>query len=103
MIDATLTRALEAALDRYLPRRGVPARLQSAMRYTLFNAGKRIRPALTLQVCKDLGGDLHRADAPLRRTHFLSHAGEVRHRGRAQHPCGTSGTGTSVPSAAARR
>jgi len=61
MIDATLTRALEAALDRYLPKRGVPARLQAAMRYTLFNAGKRIRPALTLQVCRDLGGDLRLA------------------------------------------
>ena len=31
------------------------------MRYTLFNAGKRIRPALVLQVCKDLGGDLKNA------------------------------------------
>ena len=61
MIDQSLTRALEAALDRYLPRRGVPARLQAAMRYTLFNAGKRIRPALTLQVCKDLGGDIRQA------------------------------------------
>jgi geranylgeranyl diphosphate synthase type II len=61
MIDATLTRALESALDRHLPKRGVPSRLQAAMRYTLFNAGKRIRPALTLQVCKDLGGDLRLA------------------------------------------
>ena len=61
MIDPSLTRALESALDRYLPKRGVPARLQAAMRYTLFNAGKRIRPALTLQVCKDLGGDVRLA------------------------------------------
>ncbi|HUR38540.1 MAG TPA: polyprenyl synthetase family protein [Planctomycetota bacterium] len=61
MIDQSLTRALESALERYLPKRGVPARLQAAMRYTLFNAGKRIRPALTLQVCKDLGGDLRQA------------------------------------------
>ncbi|HZE96505.1 MAG TPA: polyprenyl synthetase family protein [Planctomycetota bacterium] len=61
MIDATTARALEKALDRHLPSRGVPARLQSAMRYTLFNAGKRIRPALTLLVCQDLGGDLRQA------------------------------------------
>src|SRR5258706_1660603 len=61
MIDDSLSRSLEASLDRLLPRRGVPSRLQSAMRYTLFNAGKRIRPALTLQVCKDLGGDLRLA------------------------------------------
>ena len=61
MIDESLSRRLEAALDRFLPRRGVPARLQEAMRYTLFNAGKRIRPALVLQVCSDLGGDLRNA------------------------------------------
>jgi geranylgeranyl diphosphate synthase type II len=61
MIDDTLSRRLEASLDRLLPKRGVPARLQAAMRYTLFNAGKRIRPALVLQVCQDLGGDLAQA------------------------------------------
>src|SRR5204863_510435 len=52
MIDQAMSRALEGALDRLLPRRGVPARLQAAMRYTLFNAGKRIRPALLLQLFK---------------------------------------------------
>jgi len=31
------------------------------MRYTLFNAGKRIRPTLTLEVCRALGGDLKNA------------------------------------------
>jgi geranylgeranyl diphosphate synthase type II len=61
MIDDSMSRRLEASLDRLLPKRGVPARLQAAMRYTLFNAGKRIRPALLLQVCKDLGGDLKNA------------------------------------------
>jgi geranylgeranyl pyrophosphate synthase len=61
MIDESLSRTLEKSLDRLLPKRGVPARLQAAMRYTLFNAGKRIRPALVLQVCKDLGGDLKNA------------------------------------------
>ena len=61
MIDDSLSRALEASLDRLLPKRGVPPRLQAAMRYTLFNAGKRIRPALVLQVCHDLGGDLRNA------------------------------------------
>lgn len=52
---------LEAALDRYLPRRGVPPRLQAALRYTLFNAGKRLRPALLLEVSQALGGDLRNA------------------------------------------
>ena len=36
MIDPSLTRALESALDRYLPKRGVPARLQAAMRSCCF-------------------------------------------------------------------
>jgi len=61
MIDSSTAKALEKSLDRLLPKKGVPARLQAAMRYTLFNAGKRIRPALVLQVCKDLGGDLRNA------------------------------------------
>ena len=53
--------ALEKALDRFLPKRGVPARLQAAMRYTLFNAGKRLRPMLVLEACKALGGELRMA------------------------------------------
>jgi geranylgeranyl diphosphate synthase type II len=61
MMDERLSRPLEAALERFLPKRGVPSRLQAALRYTLFNAGKRIRPMLVLQVCKDLGGDLRNA------------------------------------------
>src|SRR5436190_1172813 len=61
MIDTSLAKSLEKSLDRLLPRKGVPARLQAAMRYTLFNAGKRIRPALLLQVCQDLGGDIKNA------------------------------------------
>lgn len=52
---------LEAALDRFLPRRGVPPRLRAAMAYTLFNAGKRLRPMLVLEVCKALGGELRNA------------------------------------------
>ncbi|HEX7900629.1 MAG TPA: polyprenyl synthetase family protein [Planctomycetota bacterium] len=52
---------LESALDRYLPRRGVPRLLRSAMEYTLFSAGKRLRPQLVLDVCESLGGDLRNA------------------------------------------
>ncbi len=40
-------RAMENALDRYLPStQMVPARLHEAMRYTALEGGKRIRPAL---------------------------------------------------------
>jgi geranylgeranyl diphosphate synthase type II len=48
---------LERALDRHLPRKGVPPRLRQALRYTLFNAGKRLRPTIVLEVCRALGGD----------------------------------------------
>jgi geranylgeranyl pyrophosphate synthase len=51
-----VTARLEAALERFLPRRGVPARLRAAMGWTLFNAGKRLRPLLVLEVCKALRG-----------------------------------------------
>ncbi len=53
--------SLESALERFLPRKGVPPRLMAAMRYTLFNAGKRLRPTLVLEACKALGGDLRNA------------------------------------------
>ena len=52
---------LEAALERFLPRRGVPPALAAALRYTLFNAGKRFRPVLVLETCAALGGDLRQA------------------------------------------
>ena len=51
-----MNQALEKALDRFLPRQGTPPRLLAAMRYTLSNAGKRIRPRLVLEVCRQLGG-----------------------------------------------
>jgi geranylgeranyl diphosphate synthase type II len=56
-----MSHTLETALERFLPRRGVPPRLLEALRYTLFNAGKRIRPTLVLEACKALGGDLRNA------------------------------------------
>jgi geranylgeranyl pyrophosphate synthase len=61
MLPASATRALESALERHLPKAGTPPRLLDAMRYTLFNAGKRLRPMLTLEVCHALGGDLRNA------------------------------------------
>ena len=44
-----LTARVEAGLDRHLPPLGTrPARLHEAMRYSLLNGGKRLRPVLTL-------------------------------------------------------
>ena len=37
---------VDAALDDYLPLGEDPTRLREAMRYSLFNGGKRVRPTL---------------------------------------------------------
>lgn len=51
------TAAVNAALDRFLPRAGTrPATLHRAMRYSLFAGGKRLRPALCLAAAKACGG-----------------------------------------------
>jgi geranylgeranyl diphosphate synthase type II len=59
-IDAYLTsegRRIDAALRRYLPSsRGVPPTARRAMSYSLFPAGKRLRPTLALAACRALGG-----------------------------------------------
>ena len=50
---------IEAALDRYLPPEGdLPASLHSAMRYSVFAGGKRIRPVLLLAATEAVSGDL---------------------------------------------
>ncbi len=49
---------IEAALDRYTAECGsLHPELLEAMRYSLLNAGKRIRPILTLEFCRAAGGD----------------------------------------------
>lgn len=37
---------VDSALDRYLPQGNDPTQLRAAMRYSLFNGGKRVRPIL---------------------------------------------------------
>lgn len=37
---------VDGALDRYLPKGADPTQLRAAMRYSLFNGGKRVRPIL---------------------------------------------------------
>ncbi|OGX03152.1 MAG: hypothetical protein A3G87_07250 [Omnitrophica bacterium RIFCSPLOWO2_12_FULL_50_11] len=49
---------LEAALDRVLPPADQnPAVLHEAMRYSVLDGGKRIRPLLAMAVCDMFGGD----------------------------------------------
>src|SRR5690349_6051205 len=51
------TKIIDRALDRFLPRAAVkPRTIHTAMRYSLFAGGKRLRPALTLAAAEACGG-----------------------------------------------
>lgn len=53
---------IEAALDEYTSKCGsLHPRLLEAMRYSLLDAGKRIRPILALEFCRAAGGDPNNA------------------------------------------
>ena len=50
---------VEEALEQYLPGEdNVPADIYKAVRYSVFNGGKRIRPILCLAAAEAVGGDL---------------------------------------------
>jgi len=49
---------VEEALQRYLPENDIPAQIYEAVRYSVFNGGKRIRPILCLAAAEAVGGDL---------------------------------------------
>ena len=49
---------VEEALQRYLPENDIPAEIYEAVRYSVFNGGKRIRPILCLAAAEAVGGDL---------------------------------------------
>ena len=58
-------RRVERALDERLPKAAThPARLHEAMRYAVFNGGKRVRPALVYATGHILGGNMEELDAP---------------------------------------
>lgn len=54
-----LSQQVDAALAAYVPERSqdLDGHLPEAMRYSLLNGGKRIRPVLTLAFCELAGGD----------------------------------------------
>jgi len=55
---ASRTKAVNRALDRYLPPAATrPATIHKAMRYSLFAGGKRLRPALCLAAAAACGGE----------------------------------------------
>ena len=49
---------VEEALEHYLPANDIPAKIYEAVRYSVFNGGKRIRPILCLAAAEAVGGDL---------------------------------------------
>ena len=54
---AASTEAVNAALDRFLPKASAkPATIHKAMRYSLFAGGKRLRPAVCLAAAQACGG-----------------------------------------------
>jgi geranylgeranyl diphosphate synthase type II len=55
-VDAVLESLLESPHDQL-------QRLYQAMRYSVFNGGKRVRPLLVYAACEALGGEPERADA----------------------------------------
>ncbi len=63
-IDSYTARVNER-LDAVLPPASMaPQRLHEAMRYAVFNGGKRVRPLLTYATGECLGIETHRLDAP---------------------------------------
>ena len=60
-----LGKRVERALDRWLPSAEIhPRMLHSAMRYSVFNGGKRIRPVLVYATGKALGVPPEMLDGP---------------------------------------
>jgi geranylgeranyl diphosphate synthase type II len=54
----TSAEGVEAVLESYLDTwDGAPAKLDEAIRYSLFAGGKRLRPALVLEAARVVGGD----------------------------------------------
>ncbi|SFQ02852.1 (2E,6E)-farnesyl diphosphate synthase [Pseudomonas borbori] len=62
--QAQCQRRVDAALESLLePPRPELTRLYQAMRYSMFNGGKRVRPLLVYAACEALGGEPLQADA----------------------------------------
>ena len=57
-LEAT-TRAVNDGLDRLLPKaKAKPSTIHTAMRYSIFAGGKRLRPALCIAAAEACGGDI---------------------------------------------
>jgi geranylgeranyl diphosphate synthase type II len=62
---ASQAKEVDAALDRFLPKKSVsPTTIHAAMRYSVFAGGKRLRPILTLAAAEACGGTIEHALPP---------------------------------------
>ncbi len=62
---ATRAAGVDAALDLFLPKaKARPATIHTAMRYSVFAGGKRLRPVLCLAAAEACGGEISSALAP---------------------------------------
>jgi len=62
---AARAKEVDAALDRHLPKKSAaPSTIHTAMRYTVFAGGKRLRPILCLAAAEACGGKLENAMLP---------------------------------------
>ncbi len=62
---STRAAAVDAALDAFLPKANLrPATIHTAMRYSVFAGGKRLRPLLCLAAAEACGGEISNALAP---------------------------------------
>lgn len=60
-----IKKLVDRALKKYLPSENTyPPQLHKAMRYSIFNGGKRIRPILAIATCQMLGGPIQRVLPP---------------------------------------
>ncbi len=63
---------IEKALDRFLPPASQsPQQIHEAMRYSVLQGGKRIRPLLALEVSKTLGGNMDEVLIPACAVEFI--------------------------------
>lgn len=59
-----MQKLVDESLENYLPQKDeLPSSIHSAMRYSMFAGGKRVRPILVLAACDAVGGDIKKAMA----------------------------------------
>ncbi|MHC1698151.1 MAG: polyprenyl synthetase family protein [Geobacteraceae bacterium] len=59
-----MQKLVDESLENYLPQKDeLPSSIHTAMRYSMFAGGKRVRPILLLAACEAVGGEMKKAMA----------------------------------------